>query len=309
MQYRTLIDNVAAKKWGLSISQAYILDWLIQFQLKAEKLTIDGSIYFFASRNKAVKELPLLTEKADTIYRYYKQLEDFGLISLKKIDNKDYISIMPKCSNAWGQVKDEEFDSDSNPSIGKKSDNSDSNPKELGFKSENSSDSNPTNNTIITNQTIIDKTTNTGGFENFQQEEIPPPMPKTILSELLNYWLQVNPEYKKIATPKVDNPAIRQIAEIITKNKMFHTDPEKTMKMWRAFCQVILNNDFYKNKPLKTICNNIQTFLSDVQAAANGQYVPPKNKNGSAAVQLVPQKINLDQKPQILLNGGAPIRL
>jgi hypothetical protein len=148
-----------------------------------------------------------------------------------------------------------------------------------------------------------------GGFENFQQEEIQPPMPKTILSELFNYWLQVNPEYKKIATPKVDNPAIRQIAEIITKNKMFHTDPEKTMKMWRAFCQVILNNDFYKNKPLKTICNNIQTFLSDVQAAANGQYVPPKNKNGSAAVQLVPQKINLDQKPQILLNGGAPIRL
>jgi len=152
--------------------------------------------------------------------------------------------------------------------------------------------------------------THSGGEEFFEQQEyVPPPMPKTILSELTNYWIQVNPEYKKIATPKVDNPAIRQIAETITKNKSFQNDPEGTMKKWRAFCQVVLNNDFYCKKPLKTICNNIQTFIQDIELVASGQYVAPKAKNNSTPVQLVPQKIVLDKKQGYYINGGAPIRL
>jgi hypothetical protein len=311
MQYRTLIDNVAAKEWGLTINQAYILDWLIQFQLDAQKLVIDGDIYFFASRNKAVAELPLLTDKADTVYRYYKQLEDFGLVAIKKIDNKDYVNITSKCSSTWGKWKGGKIGSDLNPTLGNISDHSDLNPKTLGFESENNSDLNPTYYTINTNHTTIDKTTNAGGEENFEQQEeyIQPPMPNTILSEMTNYYIKLNPQYKKIATPKVDNPAIRQIAERITGNKMFHLQPEIAMKKWRAFCSVVLTNEFYCQKPLKTICNNIQTFLQDIEKAENGHYTPPPSKNNSVQMQFIPQKVVLDGKKGYYINNGAPIRL
>jgi hypothetical protein len=152
---------------------------------------------------------------------------------------------------------------------------------------------------------------NTGGEENFEQQDeyIPPPMPNTILSEMTNYYIKLNPQYKKIATPKVDNPAIRQIAERITGNKMFHLQPEIAMKKWRAFCSVVLTNEFYCQKPLKTICNNIQTFLQDIEKAENGHYTPPPSKNNSVQMQFIPQKVVLDGKKGYYINNGAPIRL
>lgn len=153
---------------------------------------------------------------------------------------------------------------------------------------------------------------NNGGFEEIfeqQEEYIPPPTPNTILSEMTSHWLKLNPQYKKIATPKFDNPAIRQIAETITHNKMFHLDPEMAMKKWRAFCSVVLTNDFYCQKPLKTICNNIQTFLQDIEKAEKGHYTPPPSKNNSVQMQFIPQKVVLDGKKGYFINNGAPIRL
>jgi hypothetical protein len=165
----------------------------------------------------------------------------------------------------------------------------------------------------ITNTTsLINKKEQQGaGEENFseQQEYTPPPMPNTILSEMTHYWLKLNPNYKKIATPKVDNPAIRQIAERITGNRMFHLDPETTMKKWKAFCSVVLTNDFYSQKPLKTICNNIQTFLQDIEKAEKGHYTPPPSKNNSVSQQLIPQTVVLDGKKGHFINNGATIRL
>jgi len=97
----------------------------------------------------------------------------------------------------------------------------------------------PINSTIV--NTSHEQPQKAGGEEFFEQQEyVPPPMPKTILSELTNYWIQVNPEYKKMATPKLDNPAIRQIAETITKNKSFQNDPEGTMKKWRLLLFLFL---------------------------------------------------------------------
>jgi len=152
--------------------------------------------------------------------------------------------------------------------------------------------------------------TQTGEEEIFEQQPyVPPPMPNTILSEMTDYYIKLNPQYKKIATPKVDNPAIRQIAERITGNKMFHLQPEMAMKKWRAFCSVVLTNDFYCQKPLKTICNNIQTFLQDIEKAEKGHYTPPPSKNNSVQAQLIPQKVVLDGKKGYFINNGAIIRL
>ncbi len=167
-----------------------------------------------------------------------------------------------------------------------------------------------TTNTNTSTNALTNSETNTGGEEFFEQQEYtPPPMPNTILSQMTEYWIKLNPNYKKIATPKIDNPAIRQIAETITGNKMFHLQPEMAMKKWRAFCSVVLTNDFYSQKPLKTICNNIQTFLQDIDKAEKGHYTPPPSKNNSVQAQLIPQKVVLDGKKGYFINNGATIRL
>ena len=137
MRYNTTINNVKAKEWNLDIKLAYLFAWMYELPSWADKSTIEGKDYYFASKNKAIDELPLLTDKRDTMYRYYKQLESLNLIEIKKIDTKDYICLTSKAKE-WN---------------GYKSDTSDKNPNKLGYKSENPSDKNPTyNNTISYNK-------------------------------------------------------------------------------------------------------------------------------------------------------------
>lgn len=130
MRYSTIINNIKANEWGLNIQQAYLFSWFYELPSWAEKVVIEGEIYYFASKNKAVDELPLLTEKLDTMYRYYKQIEEYNLIKIKKIDGKDYITLTEK-------AKEWNFN---------KSEYSEINPRLLGNKSENNSEINPTYN-------------------------------------------------------------------------------------------------------------------------------------------------------------------
>jgi hypothetical protein len=104
MRYNTLINNVKASEWGLNLSLAYLFAWLYELPSWAEKVTIGNDVYYFASRNKACEELSLLTDKKDTMYRYYKKLVDLGLIRIKKIDNKDYINLTDK-AKTWNDAK------------------------------------------------------------------------------------------------------------------------------------------------------------------------------------------------------------
>nr|MBS3739599.1 hypothetical protein [Psychroflexus sp.] len=142
MRYNTTINNVKAKEWKLDIKLAYLFAWMYELPSWADKTTIEGKDFYFASKNKAVEELPLLTDKRDTMYRYYKQLESFNLIEIKKIENKDYIRLTYKAKE-WNEYKSE---------------TSDKNPNNIGNKSELSSDKNPTNNnTIYNNNTSNNK--------------------------------------------------------------------------------------------------------------------------------------------------------
>jgi hypothetical protein len=140
MRYSSTINNVNANEWGLSIQQAYLFAWFYELPSWANKVMIENEIYYFASKNKAVEELPILTDKTDTMYRYYKQLEDLGLVHIKKIDNKDYIALTNKAKD-WNFYKSEY---------------SENNPTLLGNLSENNSENNPTYNNIISNNNNID---------------------------------------------------------------------------------------------------------------------------------------------------------
>lgn len=135
MRYNSLINNVKSKEWGLSIQEAYLFSWMYELPSWASKVSIENETFYFASKNKAVEDLPILTEKTDTMYRYYKKLEEKDLIVVKKIDSKDYIRLTNKAKK-WNLSESEH--SDKNPSI-------------VGFLSENNSDLNPTYNTTIYN--------------------------------------------------------------------------------------------------------------------------------------------------------------
>ena len=141
MRYSSLIDNRTARNWGLTLQEAYLFEWMYSLPSWANKAVIDNDIFYFASKNKAIEELPLLTDKVDTMYRYYKSLENKGLILISKIGGKDYISLTEKAKE-WNRGK---------------SDHSDLNPTQLGFKSESNSDLNPTYNRTSINNRIKDK--------------------------------------------------------------------------------------------------------------------------------------------------------
>lgn len=137
MKFTTVIDNITALKWGLSIQEAYLFDWLFSLPSWADKAVVENEIFYFASKNKAVNELPMLTDKPDTMYRYYKSLQQKELILISKIGGKDYISLTEKAKQ-WNGNKSEH--SENNPSNGKVF------RSKLGNKSEGNSENNPTYN-------------------------------------------------------------------------------------------------------------------------------------------------------------------
>lgn len=131
MKFTSLIDNYHTGKWGISLQEAYVFSWMYDVPSWAKTIIIDNEIWYFASKTKAIADTnKVLTEKPDTMYRYYKKLEEKGLIENKKLGKEDYIRITEK-GKQWN-------------SLGKKSEYSENNPTELGKKSEFNSENNPT---------------------------------------------------------------------------------------------------------------------------------------------------------------------
>lgn len=172
MKYSSLIDNITSKEWGLTIQLAYLFDWIYSLPSWASPAMIDSREYFFASKTKAVEELPLLTDKVDTMYRYYKQLEELDLIHLKKVDGKDFICLTDK-GRFWGR----------------KSEHSENNPSRLGNKSEFYTENNPTYKTTSNDKITIDKRANAFGkkLAKYVQE-----FGKEMVREFYEYWIESN---------------------------------------------------------------------------------------------------------------------
>jgi len=128
MKYSLNINQPKAIELGLNLTQAIIFDMLVTAPAWANTVIIDGEVYFWVSRMTIVEELPLLGLKPDTVYRNLKKLADLGVIDYKKDGKKDCINITPKGKSY----------------LIREDNNSDINPKKLGYKSEKNSDLNPT---------------------------------------------------------------------------------------------------------------------------------------------------------------------
>ena len=126
MKYSGYLDYITIIKWGFTnkISQLLLFDWLYTVPSWADSITTnEGEVFYFAARSKAIEEIPILTDKEDTIYRWYKDLEEMGLIVLKKVDGKDYIRLTEK-SKDWGRDSRRKKGSDGNPKLGQPSEKS-----------------------------------------------------------------------------------------------------------------------------------------------------------------------------------------
>ncbi len=138
MRYSISIDNVKSLEWELLLTDAYLFALMHDACSWVDTLFIDGEVYYWLAKTRIIKEIPLLTDKVDTIYRMQKRLVDKGLIKTVKINGKDYFNLTDK-GKEWNSYKQK--------------DNSDANPRpELQSESKSDcapKDSNPTDNSNI----------------------------------------------------------------------------------------------------------------------------------------------------------------
>jgi DNA-binding PadR family transcriptional regulator len=137
MKYTISIDQTHSIAWGLSLSEAAMFSFLYSVPAWAEQIFVDNQVWFFASRNKAIDEMPIISDKSDTVYRLYKSLQTKGVIDWKKFGEKDCIRITEK-GKQWNSL---------NTTLGNKSDDT---RKNIRKKTEN----NPTYNSTKDNTTI-----------------------------------------------------------------------------------------------------------------------------------------------------------
>lgn len=153
MRRFTNIDNEFCCKYKLNLSQAYVYEWILNLNKWCSFIHLEGKVYYWASKNKALSDMPIVTDKINTMHKHYKSLEGLGLIELKKIDGKDYIHIT-SLSSSW------------NSSI----QHLEKNPSSIGKKSNPNLEKNPTNSTTNTNSVLKDSN---GLFSKEEIKSIP----------------------------------------------------------------------------------------------------------------------------------------
>lgn len=160
MRNTTYILNNKAVEWGLTLGEVYIFSWMYELPSWAKRTDIEGKSYYFASRNKAISDMPLVTDKTDTMYRYYQKLEQKGLIEVIKVAGQDYVALTDKAKTWNSSIRNSDLNPSDLPKEGQNSkndvSNSDLNPNKLGNISETNSDLNPTNSIISNNSNIND---------------------------------------------------------------------------------------------------------------------------------------------------------
>lgn len=102
VQFTVLINQARAVQWGLNHQQAMLFAFVYGCAAWADSVERYGKVWFWVDRSKVCDELPLLTDKPDTVYRLLKQLEKCGLIELCTVGNRPFVHITPKGA-LWNQ--------------------------------------------------------------------------------------------------------------------------------------------------------------------------------------------------------------
>lgn len=251
MKYTISIDQVHAQEWRLSFSEAAIFSFCNELSNWADPILIDGQVWYFASRNKVIEELPWITEKPDTVYRAYKALHEKGVIRWQKHGEKDCVQLTTK-GKSWNSEK--------NPSLGKKSEQARKN-----FRI--TSEKNPTDNNTIDNNTI-DKREHTPqqseiltGLEkspppcsapppSLERTRFSPPTAEEMVEYLEDLFLEAKWQPRFISNPP---ETAEEIHDYYTSNGW--RVGRNPMKDWRSACRNWLKNNRIYAKPRSNVSN------------------------------------------------------
>ncbi|HGS5440697.1 TPA: hypothetical protein ACMDUN_002446 [Vibrio cholerae] len=125
MRFSIYINQVKALEWGLNIQQAILFSYLHDLPTWGQCTVIDGEAFWWSGKDKIICELPILTDKPDTIKRHMAALESAGLIERKTYQNRPVVRVTEK-GKAWNK-SDEGMDK--NPAQG-----GEENPDQVGKK-------------------------------------------------------------------------------------------------------------------------------------------------------------------------------
>lgn len=226
MKFTSAIDNYHSTKWELTLQEAYVFSWIYDVPSWAKTLIIGTEVWYFAAKTKAIKDIPLLTDKVDTMYRVYKKLEEKGLIENKKVGTEDYIRITDK-GKEWN-------------SLGKKSEYSENNPTKLGKLSELDSENNPTYYTIINTDYNINNTEH-HVVENFEKKEKPfTENPYTVEKSILIAYNQLSDRNISIDTQTNLEPVSNALKWLKKEKKIVGKEAEKYLLEYIGFRSTLL---------------------------------------------------------------------
>lgn len=149
MQYSIYINQLRASEWGVKLPQATLFSYIYELQSWADSIIINNEVYYWFSKAKASQDLPLISEKPDTIKRYLATLEASGLIKrFVGKGNKIYVRVTSK-GKTWNRDEILEVGKKIPSEVGKKI------PSEGGKKSLAGREKNPpyypTNNQLNNN--------------------------------------------------------------------------------------------------------------------------------------------------------------
>ena len=138
MIYNLHINQPKAVEWGLSMNEAFVFTFVYELPSWADSIPTGNGVWYYGSRWKCVKELPILQLEPDTVYRIYRKFAKKGLIEYNPSAGRDMIKLTEK-GKSWNWTRDKTDDNPKN--------NTDTNPtteKEENLP-ENNSDGHPTN--------------------------------------------------------------------------------------------------------------------------------------------------------------------
>lgn len=155
MQFTVTINQVKALEWGLNAQQALLFAFVYECPSWAKQERTESGDFYVLSKAKVIEELPLLTDKPDTVYRLLKSLAQAGIIDLSSTNSITLVRLTKK-GREWNRKLDgsEKYPiKKARATVGKKSDQgrkkirppSEKNPIQVGKKSDLGSEKNPTN--------------------------------------------------------------------------------------------------------------------------------------------------------------------
>lgn len=168
MRFILNINQPKAMEWGLTLPQAILFSYLHELPTWAKSRVIDGETFYWAGKSNILCELPILTDKPDTIKRHMSALEKLDLIKRAVHQNRMMICVTEK-GKTWNKFSGDLPDSKGGIKIPPIDLGGDKNPPGGGKLSPTGGDKNPPDQYI--KDPILDHKDNNGSIRQIDPQD------------------------------------------------------------------------------------------------------------------------------------------